>query len=189
MKREADEADRIWREEQACKAKSTKPPVPYSDEIADIILERLKMGESLKSICSTDDMPAEATVREWAGDFSRPFSSNYVRAREQGYLVLADQLEEFASGEELGERRFEPGVVQRHRLQVDTRRWLLSKMLPKVFGDKVDLTSAGQPLQQASSLDLAKALAAALQARALPAPEAVIDVEATEVPFSDGEGS
>jgi hypothetical protein len=41
--------------------------------------------------------------------------------------------------------------------------------------------SAGQPLQQASSLDMAKALAAALQARALPAPEP-LDVEAVPVP-------
>jgi hypothetical protein len=114
------------------------------------------------------------------------FGQRYVRARERGWLVLADQLEDFASGIELGERRFEPGVVQRHRLQVDTRRWMLSKMLPKVFGDKLDVTSDNKPLQSASASDLAKALLSALPRLALPAPD-VIDAEAVPVGQEGGQ--
>jgi hypothetical protein len=165
-----------------------KPSVPYSEEIADAIIERLKNGESLKSICSTDDMPDEAAVRDWAsnqGEIGLSFGPRYVRAREAGWLKLADELEDLADGSSLGERRFEPGVVQRHRLQIDTRRWMLSKMLPKVFGDKLDLTSGDKPLQQVGSLDLAKAMLAALQAPLLPAPE-VIDVEALPVSSEPG---
>jgi hypothetical protein len=177
MKRLAEEADRLYAEAEARKPR--KPSVPYSDEIADTIIERLEAAESLNAICSTDDMPDQAAVYKWAAQMPDTFGLRYVRAREIGYLKMADELDALAEGTTELERRFEPGVVQRHRLQIDTRRWILSKMLPKVFGDKLDVTSAGKPLASASDLDIAKALAHAL-APALPAPEP-IDVEAVPV--------
>ncbi len=30
--------------------------------------------------------------------------------------------------------------VQRSRLRVDTRKWVLARMLPKIYGDKIALT-------------------------------------------------
>jgi hypothetical protein len=33
------------------------------------------------------------------------------------------------------------GAVQKQRLQVDTRKWLLSKLAPKKWGDKLELSS------------------------------------------------
>jgi hypothetical protein len=40
-------------------------------------------------------------------------------------------------------------LVQKQRLQVDSRKWLLSKMLPKVYGDKIELSGdASAPLIQ-----------------------------------------
>lgn len=37
-------------------------------------------------------------------------------------------------------------VTNRSRLRVDTRKWYLSKVLPKKFGDHLDLTSDGKAL-------------------------------------------
>jgi hypothetical protein len=40
-------------------------------------------------------------------------------------------------------------LVQKQRLQVDSRKWLLSKMLPKIYGDKIELSGdASAPLIQ-----------------------------------------
>ena len=36
-----------------------------------------------------------------------------------------------------GEERFNTEHVQRSRLRLDTRKWMLSKMLPKKYGDKI----------------------------------------------------
>lgn len=36
--------------------------------------------------------------------------------------------------------------IQRSRLRVDTRKWLMAKMKPKVYGDKYDVTSDGKAL-------------------------------------------
>ena len=32
------------------------------------------------------------------------------------------------------------------RIRIDTRKWLLSKLLPKTYGDKLDVTSGGEAL-------------------------------------------
>jgi hypothetical protein len=38
-------------------------------------------------------------------------------------------------------------VVNRSKLRVDTRKWLMAKMKPKVYGDKVDVTSDGKQIK------------------------------------------
>ncbi len=37
-------------------------------------------------------------------------------------------------------------VTNRSRLRVDTRKWLMSKMKPKKYGDKIDHTTNGKDL-------------------------------------------
>ncbi|MDQ3023905.1 MAG: hypothetical protein M3R04_05925 [bacterium] len=32
------------------------------------------------------------------------------------------------------------------RIRIDTRKWLLSKLIPRTYGDKLDVTSDGQAL-------------------------------------------
>ena len=36
--------------------------------------------------------------------------------------------------------------IQRSRLRVDTRKWYLSKLNPKKYGDKVDVTTKGKEI-------------------------------------------
>ena len=38
--------------------------------------------------------------------------------------------------------------IQRDRLQADTIKWIMSKLLPKTYGDKLDLTTDGKALEQ-----------------------------------------
>ena len=109
-------------------------PSLYSDELAARICERLALGESLNKICKSDpDMPDERTVRTWAAE-KEEFSPKYTRARLRGYEVWADQILDISDDDN--------GDTQRDRLKVDSRKWLLSKYLPKVFGDKVQHTGA-----------------------------------------------
>lgn len=66
-----------------------------------------------------------------------------MRARELGYLRMADEILEIADDNASDTRTDEDGnefvnhdVINRARLRVDTRKWMLSKCLPKIFGDK-----------------------------------------------------
>lgn len=126
-------------------------PSLYTPEIAERICAELASGKSLRQVCRADDMPAESTVRLWDDEDREGFSAHYARAREKGYLGLAEDLLEIAddgrndwmanADPENPGYRLNGEHVARSRLRVDTRKWMLAKMLPKVFGEK--LTHAG----------------------------------------------
>lgn len=128
-------------------------PTIFSSEIAEQICERLAEGHSLREICAADDMPHEATVRRWALEDRDGFSTQYTKAREIGYHMMADELLEIADDgtNDWIERRDGENAgyvvngehVGRSRLRLDTRKWLLSKALPKIYGDKVQTEHSG----------------------------------------------
>lgn len=126
----------------------------YTQDIADKICKLLAEGMTLREVCRQDGMPPESTVRGWVVDDREGFSAQYTRAREIGYHAMADELLEVADngsndwmlrkddddhGKELYVLNGEH--VQRSRIRVDTRKWLLSKALPKIYGDKQQVES------------------------------------------------
>lgn len=59
--------------------------IPYCEEIAEAICERVTAGESLRAICKPGDMPGAATVHRWAAvreDFARRLRKAQQAARE-----------------------------------------------------------------------------------------------------------
>jgi hypothetical protein len=100
-------------------------------------------GDSLASICCEEGMPDERSVRRWARNHG-DFGAKYAVARRLGYEKRADELLEIADDSsadwtdtEDGRRVLNGAHVNRARLMIDTRKWLLSKMLPKVYGDHI----------------------------------------------------
>lgn len=131
--------------------------VRYSQEVADRICAGLADGMTLRQVCRQDGMPSEAAVRQWQ-DAHEDFASQYARAREKGYLRMAEELLEIADDgsndwmEREGVRVVDHEHVARSRLRLDTRKWLLSKALPKIYGDKLQtqqLGKDGQPVDPA----------------------------------------
>ena len=125
--------------------------IEYYPVLADEILERLADGDSLASICCDEGMPDERSVRRWARNHG-DFGAKYAVARRLGYEKRADEMLEIADDSsadwidtEDGRMVLNGAHVNRARLMIDTRKWLLSKMLPKVYGDH--LTVAGDPDQ------------------------------------------
>ena len=158
------------------------PAVKDRSEVMAEICRRLAEGESLNAICRTPGMPTEGAVRAWVRDDADDFAEPYRQARELGYEVWADQiitLSDDAEGDyiEVGKNgdgtsilKFCPENVQRSRLRVDSRKWLLAKALPKVFGDKVAVEATGAggaPLipESVSSRDLARSVLASAPGR------------------------
>jgi hypothetical protein len=122
----------------------------FTQAVADRICELLADGWSLRQACREPGMPNERTVRDWARDEKHPFAPQYARAREIGYHAMADELLEIADdarndwvGRETPDgtiRIVDHEHINRSRLRVDTRKWLLSKALPKIYGDKIEAT-------------------------------------------------
>ena len=125
----------------------------FKQATADLICQRLAEGESLRSICRDEGMPSEATVRAWALDDVQGFSAQYARARSIGYDRLAEEMLAIADTPVLGVKTktnekgetetVEGDMIEHRRLQVDSRKWMLSKMLPKKYGDKVAMEHTG----------------------------------------------
>jgi hypothetical protein len=117
----------------------------YSEVLAEEICDRLAEGEPLAEICRDPHMPPEKTVRMWARQRTEPdvrtgadpFASRYTRARSIGYERLADEVLSLGDASIVHNGEPNNALVQYHRLMSENRKWLLSKMLPKQFGDKV----------------------------------------------------
>lgn len=124
-------------------------PTSYTQEIADLICAKLAEGMSLRAICRSDELPTEACVRQWAIEDREGFYSQYTKARQVALDIMADEVNEIADNES--------GDVARDRLRFDARRWYLSKMAPKRYGDKVAHVGGGEddaPIRTESALDV-----------------------------------
>jgi hypothetical protein len=128
-------------------------PTDYTPELAAKICERLADGWSLRQICGEDDMPDKATVLRWIPKFPE-FRDQYARAREAQAEFWLDEILEIADdgSNDWVERQRKDGStyeaidqehINRSRLRVDSRKWIMSKLLPKKYGDKVDLQHTG----------------------------------------------
>jgi hypothetical protein len=122
-------------------AKTQKPIIPsgawgakYSEELGNHLCDLLSDGKTLNAICKGDpSLPAPRTIRRWAADPEHPFSPQYTRAREIGYHAMADDYIDI--GDTVTE---DPGAVAKARLRTESRKWLLSKALPKIYGDRLE---------------------------------------------------
>ncbi len=101
--------------------------------MADAICGRLVEGKSLRAICRAKSMPDASTVYRWLT--AQPtFREQYARAREVQGEVYADKaVDEAMSAKD----------PQIGRLRMDALKWAASKLAPKKFGDKVQLTGDG----------------------------------------------
>lgn len=132
-------------------------PTLYTEELAREILLRMAMNESLRSICEEPHMPHESTVRGWAVDDKNGFFTQYMRAFKLRAVSYAEEIVDISDDDA---RDWEPvrsedgeiiGIkvdgehVTRSRLKVDSRKWVLSKLFPREFGDKIDHNHGVQP--------------------------------------------
>lgn len=105
--------------------------IPYSQELADRILSGMGDGLALKTICQEDGMPDRVTVWRWMREHGE-FGERFVVAQRERAQALVDDMTNISDDQSL-----DPNDK---RIRVDTRKWLASKILPKLYGDKVQLS-------------------------------------------------
>jgi hypothetical protein len=132
-------------------------PSEYTKEIADKICDKLSDGISLRTVCLADDMPDKVTVFRWIRQ-NDEFRNQYARAKEESADAMGEDVMDISDNgtndymEDDYQKGKTPGYqlngenIQRSKLRVDTRKWLMSKMKPKKYGDKLDMTTNGKDL-------------------------------------------
>lgn len=119
--------------------KSVGRPSSYTQETANAICEAIVLGDSLRTISSREGMPVISTIFKWIGEHPK-FSNQYAIAKEAQADTLADDMEDIARDNKI--------EVKRARLIIDTRKWTASKLKPKKYGDKIDVTTDGDKIGQ-----------------------------------------
>jgi len=130
-------------------------PSEYTQELADEICEELALGKSLRTVCLSEKMPSMKTIFNWMRTYPE-FLQQYARAKEESADAMAEETLYIADTKELGQilttksdgsvETKEEDMLGHRKLQIETRKWLMAKMKPKKYGDKVDLTTNGKDL-------------------------------------------
>jgi hypothetical protein len=109
----------------------------------------------MRTVCKADGMPNISTLFKWIREKSE-FSQQYAKATEERTEAMSEDLLDIADDGSNDLMRIQKGnetyeienkeVTNRSKLRVDTRKWLMSKMKPKKYGDKLDVLSDGKAL-------------------------------------------
>lgn len=114
-------------------------PTLFDPEIAYEICQRLIDGESLRSICDGEGMPAKSTVMKWlsSGKYS-DFVDQYAHARELAADADFDDIGHYARKAASGEIEAAAATAA-----INGLKWTAAKRMPKKYGDKVELEHSG----------------------------------------------
>ena len=127
-------------------------------EICNSIISSLEDGKGLATVCRELDFP-RVTFLDWV-DADSGLADRYARARARAADVIFEEILGLADDgiadtsidPETGREIVDHDHIQRSKLRVDARKWVLAKMLPKKYGDKIDIANThaapdGGPVQ------------------------------------------
>ena len=131
-------------------------PTIFTQELGDIICEKISDGQSMRTICKDEDMPCVRTVYYWLRT-NEEFLIQYTIAKEESADAMIEEMLDIADDGTNDYMTIKKGnyeynvedreVTNRSKLRVDTRKWIASKLKPKKYGEKLDLTSLGKQIK------------------------------------------
>jgi hypothetical protein len=125
-----------------------------TDEVAEIqekVITEIQTGRSLRQVCGDEGMPNFRTVQRWiVSDGS--FAVRYARARTAQADTLFDRMEAV-------EEAVSAGTMDSHaaRVVLDSMRWRASKLAPKIYGDRLDVSVSDSRISISGALQAAQA--------------------------------
>jgi len=114
------------------------------------VFKRIANGEALREVLKDKHLPGTETFYKWIEEDSDKAKQYAHATTERANSIFEDILEISDNGTNdtftvEGEERTDHEVIQRSKLRVDTRKWMLSKMNPKKYGDRIEIeTKEGQ---------------------------------------------
>ncbi len=129
------------------------------ENIFEYVCQEIEKGRALRNVLKDENMPSTSTFYQWL-DNDEVKAKQYARATEvradiifDDILAIADENTNDTSINENGIEVVNNDVIQRSRLRIDARKWVLSKLNPKKFGDKtIHSGDADNPIQTTFSI-------------------------------------
>lgn len=130
------------------------------EQLLNTIFESIENGNSLRKSLLEVKLSSK-TFYEWI-EQDEDKVKQYARATELRAEALLDEMFDIVDdnhndviemdlGDGIVNTRVNNEVIQRSRLRYDARKWLVSKLNPKKYGEKVDMTTNGKDLPSAPS--------------------------------------
>lgn len=106
------------------------------EAIFDEILREIEQGNSLISILRRKEFPSTITFYKWL-EADENKAKRYARACEIRADVIFEDIIDIADhSEEDHTPHTGMNVVQRDRLRIDARKWIVAKLHPKKYSDR-----------------------------------------------------
>lgn len=126
-------------------------PTEYNIEIEDLILSQISSTTNgLETICNNNPhLPSPRTIRRWIVS-NEEFRHKYALAKEEQADLMADEILEIADKlQVLNKAELTTERINLARLRIDSRKWVASKLKPKLYSDKhhIDHTTNGKEIQ------------------------------------------
>lgn len=140
------------------------PSPDTKEEVIAAILSSVDDGKSLRQACREIDFPRQ-TFEHWL-EADKKLMGQYERARAnradkifEEILSIQDEkpdsVIQLGPEGEGGTQRIDPAFVSWQKNRVDARKWMLGKMAPKKYGDRVELEHSGE-VKTGDKMDLSK---------------------------------
>lgn len=131
-------------------------PSKFTPELGALICKRMSKGRSLRTVCKAEGMPDIGTVLRWLakeGPEWDEFRRQYARAREAMADAMSEEILDIADDgsndtyvDDEGKTKTDWDVVARSKLRIDARKWLLSKVAPRKYGERITQEHTGDGL-------------------------------------------
>ena len=127
------------------------------EQLAELVPEYMADGMSMRQSCIKAGLTAQTFLR--AVDDSPALAERYAQARGALLDAMVDQILTLADAPvpTLENGATDPGMVRQRQLQIDARRWVLSKLAPSKYGDRLDVSVSDTRISISGALAAAQA--------------------------------
>lgn len=117
-------------------------PTDYTPELTTEICDKIACSSvGLKQLCKQNPhWPTHETIYQWLRKYES-FSDQYAQAKKDQVRALVEEILEISDDSSHDTQYTERGAsmdsewVARSRLKVDTRKWIATKLVPRLYGD------------------------------------------------------
>lgn len=115
------------------------------ETFTEICRQIAEEGKSLRAVIRSKDMPNSETFYKWL-ELDKIKSKQYTRATNNRADVLFEEILEIADKQDKdvytnsdGFECVDHNVHARSKIMIDARKWMLGKMQPKKYSDKIQV--------------------------------------------------
>jgi len=130
---------------------------PPEHEVWREIIGRVSAGKALSTVLADPGYPTWTSFQSMLASDDR-LRTGYEKAVQDRADRMADEILEL-SDEEMPahlEGAMASAWVQQKRMQVDARKWIASKLKPRTYGDRIDMTVRDERISVLDALEQAQ---------------------------------